>query len=388
MDYGKLAYLKAEDLDKRLSLFNSTASMGNRRIFFSINNSITLTKTNNLIEEFFILKRKSNLELQFSGVITSTTSQSIVVELLLNNAVFYRHTMTVGSSPSSYNLGKMLNNIANGNNSLVIRFVINGNVTLQSSLISVSGDSIVQYNKYTDIAYCDTNETIGLLTNDGNIEIHYSVINSNPLILNTAVLRIKEFKLIYFGQYLYIIYTNDKGKLSIGISSNLGGNDLSVNNNVTSFDIVKLSNTTALILFVVLGRAYFCNIDISSGNISEIKPITGLSATDRVTKVNANSSGLNVVAILECKGKTQLLVDRGTGLTIERSISVSDVSAVKISGNIVDIYSSVNKLVSVSQITMGLNILPLVSPIRYCDKLIPSSKSKMLILDLGKVTLE
>lgn len=388
MDYGKLAYLKAEDLDKRVSLLSSSTYQDkSTKLYFNLSDSKILTSSSNIIEEYFLLNGKTSLDLQFSGALTSEITQVIIIELVFNGAVLHRHNITVSNIPTSYSLGKIIKNVTSINNSLAIRFLVSYNATLNSSLIAVCGDNIVQYEKYKDIVYCDTNETISLLNSDLNVEIYYSNLNSSSLTLNTKQLKISKFRTIYFGQYLYIAYINNKGKLNIGLATNLGNKDLLINDNVTSFDFVKLSTNTALVFYVVLSRAYSCIVDISSGNITNINAITGLSSTDKVVEVTACTCKSGVAVVVECKGKTLLIVDKGKGYEIERNISVNNVSLVTATNDNISIYSVSNKLASRLNLTVGTSATPVTSPLRYCDKLIPL-KSKLLVLDLGKITIE
>lgn len=154
MDYGKLAYLKTEDLAKQVDSlrtqietapFNCLAVLDKRPVYFS--KSLT-------IEEYTITAKKlTTLTLQYKILLSSESSETFNFSIYINNVRAEIFTDYIGKETKSFTFTIVAEGVIKGDNvvSAVIEFSNAGQYNLLCSEINAMGNNIYESVKTINV---------------------------------------------------------------------------------------------------------------------------------------------------------------------------------------------------------------------------------------------
>ncbi len=266
MDYGKIAYLKVNDLNRRVgNYFSNKSEIKTTKI--TVNKQ--LNSTNNAINYSFYVKNASDVNVEVVGFIFCESVNTISYSLLVDNVRAKTQTvLTVSNGYTPISISVDLKNIANV---ISIQLLFDLNVTINvNSTLNVLGENVSLFvsspkmlltKKGTDNIYANlTNNTLTLYLNGlSNI---LSTIDVDSISIDKALL-------YCFDNQLYLLFTS-VGVLKIcqiDLINNSLINVYSLFTGVSSFGATLFNGN--IHVYAVVRNAIFHAI-ISLSNLSNV----------------------------------------------------------------------------------------------------------------------
>lgn len=196
MDYGKLAYLKIEDLTKQIDNLKTQVETAPYNCLSVLNKRPYYFEKNFKIEDYTITAKKQTvLTLQYKILLSSVSSETFDFSIYINNVKVETFTDYIGSESKSFTFTIVAEGFTKGDNnvSAAIDFKNSGQYNLLCSEINAMGNNIYETVKTVNADVLE--KRVGTLLAFSKPEDDYIYVldqNFNYNILSTPFLSLKK----------------------------------------------------------------------------------------------------------------------------------------------------------------------------------------------------
>lgn len=215
MDYGKIAYLKIQDLDKRITALTNANKNKNSETVIQSKSNITLSALSGEVEFVISPSKSGEVELEFTATYLSTAGQTAEVSLCVDGvtATSQNHTFVANQAGVVILKAKVqVSEVAD----------VTANFTLQSAL-QISCCYLVARGYLTNSAekslllHClHGNTNIYGLVQGQTLSLYSGSLSAQPQEIEVG--EMDKAQLFYGGNALRLLFTQ-KGKLKIAVIS-------------------------------------------------------------------------------------------------------------------------------------------------------------------------
>ncbi len=222
MNYGKLAYLKVNDLEKQLQQ-NGSDTINPNVDCFEITESESIEISSTYTHKFATITTSNTSDccIFLNLNITSTTAQSVTISLKFDGVVICSQTKSLNAQNNEINISSVASSVAKGQGDLEMTISSEGQITLNNFNLVVIGASINSNKLSVELKACEFGSLIAVsYIKDNKIYYHQTSTDN----INLASAQFVEFKQAQAHSVCFDLY-NDEDKsltfLYVGTDGNL-----------------------------------------------------------------------------------------------------------------------------------------------------------------------
>lgn len=396
MDYGKLAYLKAEDLSRRLSLNETSSGLGNDSVVFSLAKRTSYSNGTKQTFNFF-LSGAATVEICVEGFFSSENTEEAEIVVMINGMVLTTQKVSaVSYTPAAFKIVKQLKKYNVVNNKLSVYYACSSYVTQQLCCVTVRGKGVSASKLPYDIGVASIGSSNRYFRNSGTDVELYTGVPGVPTVYMLpfsadAVVPLYPYRYFSAGaannsQLCFVTLCNRKMNFinaESGVVSPLNGTASKV-----SAASLSQNNESVFLAYAELGKVYTATLKILNEEVSASGfKLTELSGVNRVTEVKVCSYQTTLFLALETKDGIILASSpvNTINFTVENTLNVKNLLSVDFSSAGARVFYTDNGCVKVMTAS-NLKGQFTSKAVRYCDKIV-CQNNKYLILDSGEMQL-
>lgn len=397
MDYGKLAYLKAEDLAKRLSA-NEAIKTDVETLTFTFSRKINCI-VGDKQSYYFYLGGTTTLELSAQGMIMSEVDGEAEVVLTLNDVAVATQKINLSRTPSMFKIFKKLKQYSSKNNSVALTYSYANTIVQQICCIEVRGKTLSLAKQQRDINvakyglqdryFLSYGSNLILYIDPIGVPLNYELpFEADSLVpfypwmyysaaqptASTLFLALIKDGILYFYDYLHKNLFNLKNSVS-----------------KVSVSTLPQGDSSAFVTCICMGKLYTSFVKINN-YLAIATPFTTLSlgGNDRAVEVKQYCHNNTIFMAVETKSGVVVATSPANAIkfTVHHTLNIKNLLSVDMADNVARIFYRENGCVKVMSAASPSGVFVSKS-LRYCDKIISiaSMNDKYFVLDDAEVLL-
>lgn len=316
MDYGKIAYIKTQDLSRRLNNVTLASRITNAdTVLILKKNNLTLNAAYNSLTFEFVEKGSGDLALEFTASLFSDNSQTAPITLAVNGVPCDNSSITM-SSPTYYvatvSCGSVVKNLT-GKITVTVQFALTSPAQVINSRLTVRGNKLSRYAEPPILSHSQSGANVRYLT---IIDNNMTVYNGQKQTLNSydvTKYNIKKAQISYYLGAVYLLFVDKNATLKCCLLSQLStANCLTLAENVSAFFFLA---DNATVYAVKSNRLYAFTVDVSSG-VSQPSQQLNLTNLVKIVNVFACKTGNITYLAVECNGGSYLFNSGDVGYSL------------------------------------------------------------------------
>ncbi|MDD3831560.1 MAG: hypothetical protein PHW00_02760 [Clostridia bacterium] len=260
MDYGKLAYMKVEDINRRLNNYAKiVASNKGSRLVFN-RQCISISTVNNSIDMWTYLPTTTDIEIELIASTLATDSVSINARILLNDVVCLPFTCQLHNGiVGLINCGTTVTQVQ-GLCHITLQFDTNVDFELNSLMLSVYGQALQKYQRKPTLCYTnDSGVDYYGIVQIHTLTVYQTNLSTAPTIIDLGQLDINQAQIQFINGVLHLIYTIN-GKLYVSSCVGTIGSGVLIASNISQFCCYSV-NGVLYVFIVVKNKLYLITVD-------------------------------------------------------------------------------------------------------------------------------
>lgn len=342
MDYGKLAYTKLEDLNRKIS--EKTDENGSYNILlYDYEDTVSFTGNFKSSAVIFNCVKETALAVDISIVISSTADLTSKCSINLNNALLDTKVINIITGTRQYNFSFLCSGLTKGENNLNFCITCLDTITRQKKglYIKLSGEGIENITTDSKIVISEEGGYTIASYNDRDYIYYQMVDGSYKFILSSKYLKRGDYSfcssLYYSGGIKcdVIYFFIDEGKLYMNVrpyDSDFVTYRMLIDENVSSISCVKSEKPYGCMLFYIKSGTVYCRPVLKDSVLNKILPLKEQKiifspGAKNVTAVNGFENGCAFI-LNENSGKNTMYMHIGTAEsapadTINASVNIT-----------------------------------------------------------------